>query len=81
MFSLQLGTFIEKPTIKSWDDLPNLRVNVSGNVDPKYKLSFGGAYGGGSQTIRDFELWNFTYTMPTGFEGTPALTLDLETLQ
>ncbi|RFN54340.1 hypothetical protein FIE12Z_1466 [Fusarium flagelliforme] len=79
-FSLQVGTFIEKPTIKSWDDLPNLRVNVSGNVDPKYELSFGGAYGGGSQTIRDFELWNFTYTMPTGFEGTPALTLDLKTL-
>ncbi|CAG7556354.1 unnamed protein product [Fusarium equiseti] len=81
MFSLLMGTFIEKPTIKSWDDLPNLRVNVSGNVDPKYELSFGGAYGGGSQTVRDFELWNFTYTMPTGFEGTPALTLDLKTLR
>ncbi|KAJ4007672.1 hypothetical protein NW752_010341 [Fusarium irregulare] len=81
MFSLLVGTFIEKPTIKSWDDLPNLRVNVSGNVNPKFELSFGGAYGGASQTVRDFELWNFTYTMPIGFEGTPNLTLDLRTLQ
>ncbi|RGP73149.1 hypothetical protein FLONG3_6465 [Fusarium longipes] len=74
------GTFIDKPTIEKWEDVPNLRVNISGNINPEYQLSFGGAFGGSSQTLRDFELWNFTYTMPKEFEGTPALTLDLETL-
>jgi hypothetical protein len=75
-----VGTFIGKPTIEKWDDLPNLRVNISGNVNSKVQLSYGGAFGGSSQTLRDFELWNFTYTMPEEFEGTPALTLDLEIL-
>ncbi|CEI62103.1 hypothetical protein FVEN_g3136 [Fusarium venenatum] len=79
VFTLLVGTFIDKPTITSWDDLPNLRVNVSGNTDPEFQLSFGGAFGGSSQTLRDFELWNFTYTMPSSFQDVPALTLDLET--
>ncbi|GKU04954.1 hypothetical protein FLAG1_05854 [Fusarium langsethiae] len=69
-----------KPTIEGWDDLPNLRVNISGNIDPNFQLSFGGAFGGSSQTLRDFELWNFTYTMPKSSQGVPALVMDLETL-
>ncbi|KAM0542281.1 hypothetical protein ACHAPJ_012889 [Fusarium lateritium] len=80
VFSLLVGTFVKKPTIKGWGDLPGLRVKVSGNIDPKFELSFGGSNGGSSETLRDFELWNFTYTLPTKFEGTPALTLDLEAL-
>nr|AAO27753.1 unknown [Fusarium sporotrichioides] len=80
VFSLLVGTFIDKPTIEGWDDLPNLRVNISGNIDPNFQLSFGGAFGGSSQTLRDFELWNFTYTMPRSFQGVPALVMDLETL-
>ncbi|KAF4972197.1 hypothetical protein FSARC_1179 [Fusarium sarcochroum] len=80
IFSLLVGTFVKTPTIKGWSDLPGLRVNVSGNIDPKYELSFGGSNGGSSGTLRDFELWNFTYTMPAKFEGTPVLTLDLRTL-
>ncbi|KAF0644232.1 hypothetical protein FPSE5266_12152 [Fusarium pseudograminearum] len=80
VFSLLVGTFIGKPTIESWEDLPNLQVNVSGNTNPKFQLSFGGAFGGSSKTLRDFELWNFTYTMPESFQGVPALTLDLKTL-
>ncbi|KAG5661833.1 hypothetical protein KAF25_004072 [Fusarium avenaceum] len=77
-FSLMVGTFREKPTITGWHDLPKLNVSVTGNMDPKFDLSFGGAYGGSSQRLREFELWNFTYTMPSGFKGTPSLTLDLE---
>lgn len=73
-----VGTFREKPTITGWSDLPKLNVSVTGNMDPKFDLSFGGAYGGASQRLREFELWNFTYTMPSGFKGTPSLTLDLE---
>jgi hypothetical protein len=26
----------------------------------------------------DFEFWNFTYTMPTGFVGTPNLMFEVE---
>lgn len=37
-------------------------------------------YGGSDSPIRDFEYWNFTYTMPDGFEGVPTVTLDLTVL-
>ncbi|KAI1495435.1 hypothetical protein F5X99DRAFT_403575 [Biscogniauxia marginata] len=80
IFSLMVGTFVEKPTITGWGDIPGLKVEVSGNINLTYSLSFNGEYGGSGSTIRDFELWNFTYTMPDGFTGTPSLILDLELL-
>lgn len=77
IFSLLVGTFTAKRTVSSWADVQGLKVLVSGNVNPNYTLSFAGHYGGTSKPIRDFEFWNFTYTMPTGFTGTPSITLDL----
>ncbi|KAI5926416.1 hypothetical protein F4810DRAFT_725070 [Camillea tinctor] len=78
VFSLMVGTFVEKPTIAGWADLPGLKVDVSGNANLSYSLSFNGEYGGSGSTIRDFELWNFTYTMPEDFSGVPNLVLNLE---
>ncbi|KAF4461044.1 hypothetical protein FALBO_12159 [Fusarium albosuccineum] len=80
LFTLVVGTFAKKPTVTGWRDVPGLKVNVSGNVNLNYSLSFGGEYGGSDEPIRDFEFWNFTYTMPSGFRGTPNLVLDLKTL-
>ncbi|KAM5358458.1 hypothetical protein ACJZ2D_015272 [Fusarium nematophilum] len=78
VFSLLVGTFKNKRTISGWEDVPGLKVAVSGNVNPEYQLSFAGHYGGTDKPIRDFEFWNFTYVMPAGFVGKPTLTLDLE---
>ncbi|KAH7148248.1 hypothetical protein EDB81DRAFT_688108 [Dactylonectria macrodidyma] len=80
IFTLVVGTFANKKTVSGWEDVQGLDVTVSGNVNEKYALSFGGSYGGANSPIRDFEFWNFTYTMPAGFEGVPTITLDLELL-
>ena len=53
---------------------------ASGNVNASYSLAFAGGYGGGDTLTRDFEFWNFTYSMPEGFEGTPNLCLDFKLL-
>jgi hypothetical protein len=55
-----------------------LNVDVSTNANESYSLSFGGSMGGTSETIRDFEVWNFTYVMPEDFEGVPAMSLGIE---
>lgn len=34
--------------------------------------------GGAVETIRDFEIWNFTYAMPEDFGGIPSMTLDVK---
>lgn len=77
IFSLVVATFPEKPTLSGWDDVQDLKVQVSGNVNMSYGLSFAGSYGGTDALIRDFEFWNFTYSMPAGFSGTPNIVLDL----
>ncbi|KAF4124544.1 hypothetical protein GMORB2_5210 [Geosmithia morbida] len=78
IFSLLVGTFREKPTIAGWGDIPRLTVDIDGNIDKNYSLSYGGQYGGADSTVRDFEFWNFTYTMPKDFVGLPNLILELE---
>ncbi|KAI9168014.1 hypothetical protein HJFPF1_04158 [Paramyrothecium foliicola] len=80
VFSLLVGTFREKATISGWADLPGIKVDVSGNVNSQYSLTFGGQYGGSDETVRDFEFWNFTYSMPPGFVGQPNVVLDLSLL-
>ncbi|KAK2472670.1 hypothetical protein H9L39_14845 [Fusarium oxysporum f. sp. albedinis] len=59
-------------------DVQGLEVKVSGNVNSTYTLSFAGGYGGADSLIRDFEFWNFTYTMPSDFQGVPSVELDFK---
>ncbi|KAF5506429.1 hypothetical protein CGCS363_v005712 [Colletotrichum siamense] len=80
IFSFVVGTFIKKPTVAGWADVQGLNVSVSGNINETYALSFAGEYGGSDSMIRDFEFWNFTYSMPVGFEGAPTVTLDVTLL-
>ncbi|KAI0018936.1 hypothetical protein F4780DRAFT_477393 [Xylariomycetidae sp. FL0641] len=80
IFTLVVSTFKNATTITGWDDVPSLDVSVSGNINQDYTLSFCGRNGGSCSTINDFEMWNFTYTMDTDFQGTPHLCLDLEHL-
>lgn len=77
MFTLIVGTFKANRTIADWSGLVGLDVSVLTNANESYSLACGGAYGGTSETTRDFEVWNFTYMMPEGFVGTPELCLDV----
>jgi hypothetical protein len=78
IFTFIVGTFEKKRTIAGWSDVQGLEVTVAGNINPAYNLSFGGGYGGADTPIREFEFWNFTYTMPAGFKGVPQVELDLK---
>ncbi|GKT41207.1 uncharacterized protein ColSpa_01388 [Colletotrichum spaethianum] len=80
IFTFVVATFLKKPTVSGWADVQGLAVNVTGNVNETYSLSFAGSVGGTSSPLRDFEFWNFTYSMPQGFEGTPSVVLDLKLL-
>lgn len=76
-FTLIVGTFKANRTIADWSGVVGLDVDVSTNANEAYNLTFGGAFGGASETIRDFEIWNFTYTMPEDFVGTLSLGLEV----
>lgn len=78
VFSFIVGTQRSNPNFESWDDLKGLKITVSGNVDENPELVFAGAYGGDEETVNDFEHWRFTYKMPSGFSGEPAITLHYE---
>ncbi|KAM0350954.1 hypothetical protein ACHAPU_002732 [Fusarium lateritium] len=79
VFTFVVGTSEKHRTVGSWTDVPGLEVTVSGNINSTYSLSFAGGYGGSDSPIRDFEFWNFTYTMPSDFQGVPSIKLDLKT--
>ena len=55
-----------------------MSVEVSGNVNMTYELSFAGTYGGADTLINDFEFWNFTYSMPYDSEEIPNLVLNVK---
>lgn len=78
IFTLIVGTFKQNRTIADWSGVVGLDVDVSTNANESYSLSFGGSMGGTSETIRDFEVWNFTYVMPEDFEGVPTMSLDVK---
>lgn len=77
-FVFIVDTFEKDRTIADWSDVQGLTVNVSGNANMTYNLTFAGEYGGAWRPINDFEYWNFTYSMPEGFIGTPNLCLEVE---
>jgi hypothetical protein len=78
IFTLVVGTFKQNRTIADWSGVVGLDVDVSTNANASYSLAFGGAMGGAVETIRDFEIWNFTYVMPEDFEGKPTFSLDVK---
>ncbi|KAL2209445.1 hypothetical protein CC79DRAFT_1396341 [Sarocladium strictum] len=78
IFTFVVATFNKKRTVSGWKDVQGLNVTVSGNVNSTYGLSFAGGYGGADTPIRDFEFWNFTYSMPSGFKGVPQVELDFK---
>ena len=72
-----MSTFKEKVTVYGWEDIQGLSVNVTGNVNMTYELTFAGLYGGADTPINDFEFWNFTYYVPEGFVGQPSISLNV----
>ncbi|KAK0122231.1 hypothetical protein ONS95_010484 [Cadophora gregata] len=78
VFSFVVSAFKEKTDVSTWEDVQGLSVHVSGNVNSTYAVGWAGSYGGAYKPVNDFEFWNFTYTMPVGFEGVPSLLLELE---
>lgn len=78
IFTFVVGTFKRKTTIADWSDVQGLNVNISGNVDAEYNLSFAGHLVGPYAPINNFEYWNFTYSMPEGFHGIPSVFVEVE---
>lgn len=78
IFTFVVSTNKKQRTVIGWEDVAGLKVGVSGNVNLTYSLEFAGQYGGKGSLIRDFEFWNFTYSMPDGFKGVPNLILEVE---
>ncbi|PNS18465.1 hypothetical protein CAC42_6282 [Sphaceloma murrayae] len=75
VFSFMVSPFKEKGDVSGWDDLLGLKVEVDGNMEEKYNVTFQGAFGGAGGPVNDFEFWNFTYRMPPGFQGIPQMNL------
>ncbi|GME36463.1 hypothetical protein GTA08_BOTSDO00397 [Neofusicoccum parvum] len=78
VFTFFVSTFKGHYDVAGWEDVQGVKVEVAGNANMSYEVSFNGAYGGAGETISDFEFWNFTYVMPEGFEGVPNLMLSFE---
>ncbi|KAL2066155.1 hypothetical protein VTL71DRAFT_2226 [Oculimacula yallundae] len=78
VFTFVVSPFKGKQDVSAWEDVQGLSVNVTGNVNSTYSVTWAGAYGGAYKPVNDFEFWNFTYTMPEGFVGVPSLLLELE---
>lgn len=76
IFTFIVGAFKQNRTIADWSGVVGLNVAVTTNANESYSLTFGGANGGEAETLRDFEVWNFTYAMPDGFDGVPNMVLD-----
>ncbi|KAF9266152.1 hypothetical protein L218DRAFT_956528 [Marasmius fiardii PR-910] len=64
--------------VRGWEDILGVRVNVSGTVDISPQIAFCGSRGGSCEPVNEFELWNFTYSMPPGSQATPNIVLDFE---
>ncbi|KAI5371167.1 hypothetical protein Slin14017_G020460 [Septoria linicola] len=64
--------------VQSWDDVIGIGVAVSGSVAPEPVISFCGINGGSCDPVNEFDLWNFTYSMPAGSTQLPNIVLDFE---
>ncbi|KAF1849137.1 uncharacterized protein K460DRAFT_385044 [Cucurbitaria berberidis CBS 394.84] len=79
-FSFLVGTngWNERRDVSKWEHVEGVKVNVTGNVDTNYTVTFNGLRSGARETINDFEFWNFTYTMPPSSQEIPRVQLDFE---
>ena len=81
LFSFAVSTFKNQRTIRTWDDLPGIKVKLSSpNVAlDKYDVKYGGKHGGKEGVSMGFERWQFVHHMSPGYVGKPQLTLEFET--
>jgi len=52
IFSFLVSTFKDKTTIAGWQDIPNLSVTPTGNVNSTFALSFAGLFGGSDHPVQ-----------------------------
>lgn len=80
LFSFAVSTFRNTRTIRSWDDLPGIKVKLSSpNVAlEKYDVKYGGKHGGKEGVSMGFERWQFVHHMSPDYEGKPELMLEFE---
>ncbi|KAF2144300.1 uncharacterized protein K452DRAFT_285547 [Aplosporella prunicola CBS 121167] len=54
IFTFFVSTFVDRVDVTSWDDVQagGLAVNVSGNANLTYEVSFNGQFGGAGETIK-----------------------------
>ncbi|KAI6851712.1 hypothetical protein KC358_g37 [Hortaea werneckii] len=82
--SSSIFTFLLSPptlngTLLGWGDADGLDVKVTIYPEMSMNLTFAGMFGGASETIHDFEFYNFTYTLPKNFTGQPWVQLEMTT--
>ncbi|EAU36129.1 conserved hypothetical protein [Aspergillus terreus NIH2624] len=73
-FQFLVSPFARKKDVAGWEDLPGVKVSVSGTVDLTPLVS----YSASDATINDFMFWNFTYTMPANATSLPSISLTIE---
>lgn len=80
LFSFAVSTFKNTRTIRTWDDLPGVKVKLSSpNVAlQKYDVKYGGKHGGREGVSMGFERWQFVHHMRPDYVGKPELTLEFE---
>ena len=78
LFTFAVSTFRAQRTVTSWEDLPGLSANITGNIDPNYTVKFGGTHGGADKPTMGFEWWHFEYTMSKGYVGNPSIVMHFE---
>ncbi|KAH5242357.1 hypothetical protein HBI72_197980 [Parastagonospora nodorum] len=81
-FSFLVGTngWDGKRDVGGWEDVEGVKVNVTGSVDLKVGVEFGGYVGGMWKPVNEFEFWNFTYGMAKGSAERPWVRLEVETV-
>ncbi|KAI6907896.1 hypothetical protein KC334_g4855 [Hortaea werneckii] len=79
IFTFLLSSPTPNGTLLDWNDADGLDVKITTYPEMTLNLTFAGAFGGASETIHDFEFYNFTYTLPKNFTGQPWVQLEMTT--
>ncbi|CAG9997229.1 unnamed protein product [Clonostachys byssicola] len=76
VFAFFVSPSLRQTNVKSWADIQGVSISISGNVNTTPVLTFAGRYGGSAGAYYDHNYWRFEHKMPSGFTGTPELTID-----